>query len=371
MKINLTLIISGTRKVLFFNWLSEYLDKEKFNLSFILINDFKTETEEYLEEHGFKVYGIKSSGKKGLLSILFKIYKILKKEKTDIIHTHLFEASLMGLIAAKIYGVKKRIHTRHHSNYHHLYSKKGVIYDSLINYLSTDIVAISNVVKNILIKEGVNPSKICCINHGFKLDIYNDVNNESIDLIKKKYNIDEKKTIIGVVSRYTSEKGIQYIISAFKKFLKDYPDTMIILANALGSNAKKIKMQLKEIQDNNSVLEIEYEKDMPALYKCMNIFIHTPIGKEYEAFGQIYVEAMAAGIPCIVTLAGIAGEYVINRHNALVVDYCDSEEIYKAMKLYMTDNTLKQEIVENGVKSVYEKFQIEQMITRLENLYLK
>ncbi len=44
--------------------------------------------------------------------------------------------------------------------------------------------------------------------------------------------------------------------------------------------------------------------------------MHVTIGKHYEAFGQIYVEALAAGIPSVFTLTGIAPEIIEHEHNA-------------------------------------------------------
>ena len=76
------------------------------------------------------------------------------------VHTHLFEASLLGLSAAKFTRVKRRIYTRHHSTYHHEYYPKAIKYDRLINFLATEIVAISNNVKEVLRrKEGVAENK--------------------------------------------------------------------------------------------------------------------------------------------------------------------------------------------------------------------
>ena len=65
--------------------------------------------------------------------------------------------------------------------------------------------------------------------------------------------------------------------------------------------------------------EIVYETDMPALYKTFDVFVHVPVEPHFESFGQVYVEAMASGIPSVFTLAGAATEFVRDGENALVV----------------------------------------------------
>ena len=49
---------------------------------------------------------------------------------------------------------------------------------------------------------------------------------------------------------------------------------------------------------------------MLAAYSIMDIFIHAPIAYDEEAFGLVYLEAMASAIPCIFTISGISGSII-------------------------------------------------------------
>jgi glycosyltransferase involved in cell wall biosynthesis len=70
---------------------------------------------------------------------------------------------------------------------------------------------------------------------------------------------------------------------------------------------------------------------MPAMYSLFNVFVHVPINKYHEAFGQVYIEVMASKIPSIVTISGVANDFVENKKNALVVDYKSSGQIYDSL----------------------------------------
>lgn len=98
--------------------------------------------------------------------------------------------------------------------------------------------------------------------------------------------------------------------------------------------------------------------------------IHVPEAANYEAFGQVYIEAMAAGVPGIYTLSGIANEYIINHKNAIVVAYKNDEEIYTAIKKYMTDIEYKKNIIYEAKRNVTELFGIRKMMSELNALYL-
>lgn len=371
MPINITYIVSNINKSLAFEWISKYLNQDKFHLDFILLNPENSDLELFLINNNIMVNRVTYKNKKDIPRAIFDICRILKKHNTTIVHTHLFDANIVGLTAAWLIGIKRRIHTRHHSNFHHVYYPKAIKYDKIANRLSTKIVAISEVVKTILIdKEKVAPEKVYLIHHGFQLNDFEKVDELAISKLRKKYILSPSKPIIGVISRFTEWKGIQYIIPAFTKLLKKYPHSLLILANANGDYQPDIEKLLHTIPKHNYI-KINFEPDISSLYKLFDMFIHAPITNEMEAFGQTYVESLAAGIPSIFTLSGIANEFIVNRQNALVVPHKNSEAIYNAMKELLENKELKDKLIYNGKKDVIFRFNLNKMILSLEHLYAK
>tara|TARA_B110000971_G_scaffold188195_1_gene197816 strand:+ start:3914 stop:5026 length:1113 start_codon:yes stop_codon:yes gene_type:complete len=370
LKKKITYIIANIDKAIAFEWVAEKLDKSKFELSFILLNSSEPCLHNWLKERKQESYIIQHEGKKHFLITFFKLLNLLSRINPNIVHTHLFDANLLGLLAAKLLGIKKRIYTRHHSTYHHDNFPHAVKYDKLCNYLATGIVAISQNVKQVLVnKEKVKENKIHLINHGFDLDSFININHPHIDGLKSKYKTGpDNFPIIGVVSRYINWKGIQYIIPAFKKILQEYPNAKLILANANGPDKEYIHSQLATLT-KESYIEITFETNLFALYKLFDVFVHVPINKEIEAFGQTYVEALAAEIPSVFTLSGIASEFVENKNNALVVDYKNSEQIHDSIIQILVNKKLRETLIQNGRKSV-EQFNLEIFIKKLEQLYV-
>jgi glycosyltransferase involved in cell wall biosynthesis len=126
---------------------------------------------------------------------------------------------------------------------------------------------------------------------------------------------------------------------------------------------------LKE-ENSKNLVEIQFEKEITALYKSFDIIVHVPISAAFEAFGQVYIEAMAASVPGIFTLSGIAEEYIINNKNAVVVDYKNAEQIYTGILNYLNNNSFKQQIVTEAKKDVHAIFGIDKMVNSLNSLYL-
>lgn len=368
-KIQIVYIISQIQKALEFEWVAEYVDKEKFELSFILLNNGSSPLQIFLTEHRFPVYFIPfQASKSGLLKTTIKIYNILRKIDPDIIHTHLFEASLCGLTAGWLAHIPRRIYTRHHSTLHHEYHPQGIKYDRYCNRMATAIISISPVTTEVLVKkENVSPKKVHEIHHGFDLDKFHNPNSIRVEILRQKYSLQNRFPVFGVIARYTEWKGIQYIIPAFEKFLKKYPDAFLILANAHGEYKDSIHELLNRLPVG-TYREIIFEEDLYSLYRLYNFFIHVPINEHSEAFGQTYIEPLAAGVPSIFTLSGIAKFFIKNGINARVVPFKDSDSILDAMNDSMVNHDLNQQLILQGWKDV-QVFKIENMISALEKLY--
>ncbi|MEO6613356.1 MAG: glycosyltransferase family 4 protein [Chitinophagaceae bacterium] len=368
-KIKVVFIISHIDKAIGFEWISERLDRSKFDLSFILLNNKPSWLANYLRERSVPVYELRLNSKKHMPLVLWKVMSILRKEKADVIHTHMYMADIIGQVAGKILRIKKRIYTRHSSNENRKYHNKKRI-DNLVNSLSTHILAISENVKKILVtEEGVDPRKTRLIHHGFDLDRFSNVTSKEVEELSAKYNPQEKRPVIGVVARYSHWKGIQYTIAAFKKLLADHPNALLLLANARHGDYKDELAALLSELPANSYHEIEFEHNLFALYQLFDVYVHIPIDAELEAFGQTYVEALAAGIPSVFTNSGVAREFIRNGENALVVDFKDADQVYRAILELLENADLRNRLIKNGREDVKSLFSLERMIDNLERLY--
>jgi len=368
-KIKLTYVISGIDYAFAFDWVDQFMDKSRFDLSFVFLNGKEPELHRLLISRGVKSNYFYHNSKLDILRNFFRLLWVFFSNRPDVVHFHLFDACLTGLPAAWMARIKKRIYTRHHSTFHFDYHPHMVKYDKLINYLSTDIVAITSNVRDVLVKrEDVKENKITLIYHGFVLDKFSRPEFNGVELLKSKYNHENLSPVIGVISRFTDWKGIQFIIPAFAELLKKYPDALLILANAKGDNAKALFQQLSSLPSRN-YFTIEFEKDLYSLYQLFDVYVHVPIDECAEAFGQTYVEALAAGIPSVFTLSGIAREFIVNERNALVVPFKNAEAIKDAIERLLVDKNLCGQLIDQGKKDVFTSFVIDKMMNSLFLLY--
>lgn len=368
-KVKITLILSFHSKAIQYEWLADKIDKTKFELHFIFLNPGETFIENHIRARSIKCDRVAYRSKWNVFSAIFKVWLILMKTRPHVVHCHLFDANIVGLTAGFLAGVRKRIYTRHHSSFHHMYFPKTVKWDKYANTLATHIVAISKNVREVLTqRENVLPSKITTIHHGFILDEIENVTIDQTRAIKEKYDYKNCYPVVGVVSRYIPWKGIEYIIEAFQKFQQLYPNSLLVLANASGYYKDEISKKLNCL-NKNSYREIVFENDSAALFSSFDYFVHAPIDHEFEAFGQVYVEALSAGVPSVFTMSGVAPEFIINNENAIVVDYKNSQEIFEGLIKLHSNPDLRNKIIANGRKSVHERFAFDVFLNKLCNLY--
>ena len=361
-------IVSHIHKSLAFEWIASGL-KNDYKLTFILLNTSSSSLEDFLIQEKVNVKRITYRSKKDFLSAFIRTFFFLVIERPLIVHAHLLDAQLIGLTAAWLSGIRHRIYTRHNSNYHHVYHPKGVRFDLWSNRMATQIISISQATdKTLLQLEQVPHRKVIKIPHGFDLNAFANVPHDRSISVKAKWKIPNDQFNIGIIARHIEWKGIQYIIPAFQKFLKENPKACLVLANASGPFHEKIVDLLKSIPANHFIL-IPFEEDVAALYSVFDLYVHTPIDPICEAFGQTYVEALATGIPSIFTLSGIAEEFIVNDRNALVVKFKDSDDIYLALMRLWKDTELRNHLVVNGRQVVFSQFGVTRMITSLRKLY--
>lgn len=360
-------ILADIDKAVAFEWVADLLDADRFELSFILLNPGPSALEGELTRRGIPCYRVTYRGYRDLPRALWRTIGLLRRSRPDTVHAHLLPANIVGLIASSLLRVPQRVYTRHHSTFHHDYAPRWVLVDRLLNGLATHVVAISENVRFVLGEmERVPDSKIRLVHHGFQFEDFDDVSNDRVKALREAYSIGEAYPVVGVIARYIEWKGIEGIVEAARLVREVHPNALFVFANARGAPA--IRAAVRALPPG-SFLEIPFEPDLFALYRLFDVYVHTPIDPRIEAFGQTYVEALAARVPSVFTLAGVGSEFIRHEHNALVVPHRAPERPAEAILRILDDDELARRIVENGRRDVGSRFQEQAMVDGLSAVY--
>jgi glycosyltransferase involved in cell wall biosynthesis len=366
----LLFITSYWTRWLSFEWITRALDREQFEVAWVVLDKNDSPLVDYLRDCDVEVHVLPYRSLPERTAAVLRIAGLCRAGNIDLVHVHFFGACTAGLIGAWLGGVGQRVHTRHYADPDDS-SLVRAIRARIYNRVSTCIVAPSRVVERFLIeREQVPTSKIVRIDHGFDLDQFADPPAARVEAVRARHGIQTEGPVIGVISRWVHLKGVQYVIPAFRRVLERRPDAQLVLAGTRGDFTPQIRALLAGLPADRYV-EVPFEDDVFALYQLFDVFVHVPIRPEVEAFGQVYVEALAAGVPSVFTASGIAAECVEHQSSAWLVPHRDSDATFAGIEALLDDPELCRTLRENGRALVRERFGLDTMIEPLSQLYAK
>lgn len=218
---HIVFVISNESSVPYFKWFAEKAAQQKeHKFSFVTLYTERPKMIEDVGKYGWDCYWYKfdhHKRKRGMIRAFFQLYSLFKKLKPDVVHTHLFDDSFPGLMAARLAGVKKRVLTKQDTTFHYFYAPKWIFADKINNINATHIVPVSKEAEKFIIeKENAPVEKITMIHHGIPPEIFTQQSEAHKKEIIEKYQLAGKK-IIGTVARLIEWKGYRYIVEAIRK----------------------------------------------------------------------------------------------------------------------------------------------------------
>lgn len=344
--------------------LTKHINKNRFDVSVISIfnkNDLANKFRDYKINLIYLKYNFFYNP-----LIIFRIEKILKSIKPDIVHTNLLYSDLYGRLAALLAKAPVIMSTCHNNEPWRTSRKinKYYLFRKLDNYLSTKttkIIAVSNEVNKCLIKQGINYLKILTIYNGIETKFFEKALPSN--LYNKK---NPNEIILGSVGRLDRQKGYDYLIRSISIVIKKISAVKLFIVGD-GPERQNLQKLVKGLKLRQHIIFLGKRNDVAKILKMIDIFVFTPI---YEGFGIALLEAMAAGKPIVVSKTGGIIEVIKENKNGLLVKPKDSNEIAGKL-LYLIQHKSFWNIMQKNNQNDVKKFDIHNTVNRYEKLYLE
>jgi glycosyltransferase involved in cell wall biosynthesis len=301
--------------------------------------------------------------------ILLASFKLIKKEKIELIHAQGFLGGILGYILKKITKIPYifTIQSADFSVYHPRLNINiiKVIYQKIekIIFKNSDFChAVSFHLENHLKQRGAK--KTITIPNGVSNNKFKPDPNKRIT--RKELGFDTDNLIV-CVSRLVHKNGTHDLIEAAKYLKEEIEDFKIIICGD-GSDRKMLEEMINKfsLKDRVFLLGDILHKDLPRYVACADIFIRPSLA---EGFGIVFLEAMAAGLAVIGTPVGGIPDFLKDRENGLFCEPGNPKDIAQKIKLLITDKNLSKYLVESGLKMVNEEYSWEEVVKQIRNLY--
>ncbi|MGB9931504.1 glycosyltransferase family 4 protein [Haloarcula amylolytica] len=237
-----------------------------------------------------------------------------------------------------------------------------------VNSTADGITTTTKAGKRALIHEGVTFEKIDVIPNTIPIDKF----QPNIKNTPTEYNLPTattNETTILFVHRPSEQKGTPYLLEAFFNIQDKYNKTRLILVgeNMMGENLTE---RIKQNDQINWLERIPHEQ-MPGLYAISDIFIlpSVTMTNNEEQFGMGLLEAMACGLPAVVTDVGGIPHVTEPGETALVIDERSSDDLADALERLITNPELRTDLGQAGRQRVEATFAPSKVASELESFY--
>jgi glycosyltransferase involved in cell wall biosynthesis len=298
---------------------------------------------------------------------LSKLTKLLRKNKYDIVHTHL---NSYGGFLSKLITSAKVVHTRHGVFWSESELNQMGFLSKTFQKIKSRVfditIAIGEYEKNTLENVfGYNPDKIRLTYNGVNV---NEIQSSLNKNLSKKELFSTEDIIVGAVGRLEKQKGFDVFLYAAKKVIEKIPNVKFVI---IGEGSLKYHLlELKNELDLKDKFEfIDYKKNIYDYMNCFDIMVQTSL---WEGISYVVLEAMALSKPVIaMTSKNVSGvkEIIIQGETGYLVESDYSNQLSKYI-IEIASNTDKLKTTgAAGFERVKTVFSEERTSKDMEQLY--
>lgn len=287
---------------------------------------------------------------------LYQIFKHFRKIKPDVINLGTPKVSLLGMIVAKVLGVKNRIYTCRGFRFEHERGKKKDILIFMEKWTSAwahKIICISESVKQLGLEHAIFPESKTVVIHkgssnGFDLTRFSPASilpaNKSN--LREEIGLTNQNFVYGFVGRLVDRKGIKELYLAFEELYDANANLRLLIVGPIEYEQVSDKTLIEKMNNHPGIRMVGSQKDVPLFLSLMDVFI---LPAWWEGFGNVSVQAAAMGLPVISTDVTGSRDAVCNNFNGILIEPKAIDKLKKGMLELFQDEKLRMTLGKNGL----------------------
>jgi glycosyltransferase involved in cell wall biosynthesis len=295
--------------------------------------------------------------------VLGRIPRLLRAEQPDILHTHLPRADFLGAVG---HCFDSRIPWI--CSVHDIYSRSWSggwtlpLFDRIWRRADA-VIAISQAVKDWLVRERHVPAeKVTVIHYGIETERF-----AWPQPVRDSQGLTHRQMLVGSIGRLEPRKGHEYLIRAMPDVLQQVSQaTLRIAGHDPWGYRQTLQAVIAETGAEEQVQLIGFESDVPAFLHTLDVFA---LASRSEGFGQVLIEAMAAGKPVVASRIAPLSEIVVDGDTGLLVEPENPKALAEAIVWLLTHPTAAQHMGRRGQERVRHQFSAAQMAAKTLALY--
>ena len=293
----------------------------------------------------------------------FKLARIFKREKIDIVHLRNWPTMVEGYIASRIAGIKNTIYSEHGRHFEDIWQGKIIV--SMIHRYILNNVDVPLCVSHTVAEE---MSRLYKMSQVVKV-IVNGVDTAKFrprdqEVCRARCNLPVEEVIIGSVGRLVEGKNYDQLI---KDFLKSFQKGILVIGGD-GPERDKLTEIIRISKAQNRIRLIGHSDNVNELLNCFNVFISSSAS---EGLSNVLLEAMSCGLPVVAYDVGGNRELIDHQQGGVLVPLGSRDKLMKAVKLLVEQQKTAEVMSLHNRNKILQSFSIEHMVERYSRMYDK
>jgi glycosyltransferase involved in cell wall biosynthesis len=290
------------------------------------------------------------------------LYRALRRERFDVIHSHMFGSNAWGALIGKLARVPAIV------AHEHTWSFEGrpvrrLVDREVIGRGSDVFVAVSRADRRKMIEiEGVNPKKVLFVPNG----IPTPPPPSGVD-VRAELGIPAGAPVIGTVSVLRPQKALDVFVRAAVPLLRDYPDLRVWIAGE-GPLKSELGELARSLGAQDRVTLLGYRSDVPDVLNSLDVAVSSSL---FEGSPLAVMEYMEAARPIVATTVGGVPDLIDDGVHGLLVPPADPVALGAALRRMLDDREAAQAMGERARERRRREFDIDLTVRRFESLYLR